>query len=1828
MKRFLPYFNLKNLRRIFSWEAIRLDDESHSSSKPSLPPVSISLDKADPQVLEHFGLLAASCCRAPFAFSCGLDGNAVWRHSSLPIAIESVRTDLLAHLRQSAATDVGEVHKPAPPRSPDEKQKEDGTARFAAFAPLRTRSGELIGALCVLDDRERTLGNEEKFALKITAAQMTERLELQKQADQFAHCQEAVESVLHFFQNHKTRGTRDVFLPFLARHLAGLAEVERVFIAEISPERPKVARAVAVCFQGARVENFDYPLPHSPFESVASRHVCCHERDVLKQFPGDEYLRSISASGYAGISLLDSTGKLNGVIVFVDRNPLKNTVILESILVILASRVAAELENRRLENALGISESRYQNIYEHAADGIYQLSADDRYTNVNPAMALILGYSSPTELIQQVASVARDVYADPSRRADTMARLRTEGEVYDPECRAVCKDGRHIWISEKLRAIRDSQGSLLHYAGVVKDITALKEAEESCALLQSRFHTVFEQSSLGVALMDDKGVITQSNPALDHLLAFPADELRGRSIASLCHPDDLQACARLQTECLTGRRAIGRLEMRCLRKDKNLVWVALTISAANSSNGSVQSMVMMLQDLTEHRQVEEALAQSRKAVQAGNARFNALSDCAEVGVVTMEHTGRITHSNPALENLLGYSRSELQTKSWGDLMHPDDWKTHEARLIECLDGSRPHSQVEGRFLRKTGEIILGRLTISSAPGDPQDFVGVIEDLTAHKRTEENLRASNQRFQAMFEGAAIGVAMLDREGRLTQANHSLAQWLGFPREEILSKPLSDFIHPADAAKVLQAHQESVTGKRDYHQTEKRFTRKDRSTVWARLTTTIVRGTDGSFQYAIAMWEDVTARVEKEKALLAVDAPLQLLLEHAQTGVAFTSPQGRITHANAVLQKFLGCSREELLSRPVVDFLHPDDRKEASALLDAWLGGKRVDCRIEARFQDREHRPVWLRATFSAIRSQDQSPHYGVALFEDISGTKSLNEKVASSDTHFHAIFDQPGIGAALIDHKGRFLQANPFLRNLLGFSIEELNFKSFADFTHPDDLAEYKRLLSDCAESRAGFEVEHRYAGQDGRSLWGRLCMASIPGTPEMVATLQDITPRKQIEEAFARGESRFQVLLDGAPTGIALLDRDGHILRINALFAEMVDSSASALVGQSFLDLAHAEQRPQLVQFHSESLENKSDRFQIETRMIRKDHSLIWTRVTLSAMRQSDHSGPHAIAIVENIAPRREAELALADVREKLRQAEEKIQDADARQQQTSQKLSGTDRELDEKSEALAVTRDTVHALEGKLHAFEENLHALEENLKASEARYRSLFHQPGMGVASLDDHGRFIEANAALESLLGFSHGELATKSLANLVHPDDLNTLAATQAECTEGKKDHFQVQLRLLNKHAEEIWARLTGSILHGKQDAPPITLILVEDITARVVSEELSHINHARFEALCQHTGAGVVLCDEHDRITYVNHSLEHLLDLSHDDLVSKAMSELVHPSDPNADHHLHAECLDGKRDHYEVEKCLKRRDQNPVWTRATTSIVRSEDGFPRYSIRVFEDITARRASESAREGDERTLRTLEFKLRSAEEKLREMERRTLPHQNGNPSPAEEAPSALPVPELEKPRAEKKEPLPYVREEHFHEMIHAFITVDLEDNIVHINPCAEELLSCKHAAVFGKKLDDIFAVQRQRPLRTMSRISDDSPQAGFGLTKSWVKRSDGTERIYLQNSSSLLDDGGIVVGRVIVFQDFESISKLEQELIESNQLPSHAIFDEQLAHEFDNVLAILGMLSNPLIASFHKQPGCKDGWEGSFESVQKQSEEIQEKLLLLSGGTVNA
>ena len=134
-------------------------------------------------------------------------------------------------------------------------------------------------------------------------------------------------------------------------------------------------------------------------------------------------------------------------------------------------------ERRRAEQAQREAEERFRSLFENATEGIFQTTTDGRYLSVNPALARMCGFASPSEMISTVQDLGRELYADPNVRNVFKQLIEKYGSVKDFEYEVRRKDGAKIWISENAHVVRNPDGEILSYEGTIEDITARKRAE-------------------------------------------------------------------------------------------------------------------------------------------------------------------------------------------------------------------------------------------------------------------------------------------------------------------------------------------------------------------------------------------------------------------------------------------------------------------------------------------------------------------------------------------------------------------------------------------------------------------------------------------------------------------------------------------------------------------------------------------------------------------------------------------------------------------------------------------------------------------------------------------------------------------------------------------------------------------------------------------------------------------------------------------------------------------------------------------------------------------------------------------------------------------------------------------------------------------------------------------------------------------------------------------------------------------------------------------------------------------------------------------------------
>jgi diguanylate cyclase (GGDEF)-like protein/PAS domain S-box-containing protein len=521
------------------------------------------------------------------------------------------------------------------------------------------------------------------------------------------------------------------------------------------------------------------------------------------------------------------------------------------------------------------------------------------------------------------------------------------------------------------------------------------------------------------------------------------------------------------------------------------------------------------------------------SLQSGLDIFEALAAHTPVGIFISSAEGGCVFVNERWCELTGLAPEEALGDGWVVALHPDDAPRVNREWAEAAAHGRD-SVVEYRFLRPDGGVswIEGyAATLRDDAGRVIGWVGTCLDFTARKEADDAVARAAERFRAAFDNAPIGMALLTPEGRWFQVNPALCRLLGYSEEELLELHFVDVTHPDDRASSVERRRRQLAGVAPEPRIEKRYIRADGEIVWVAVSSTLVRDDAGEPLYTVAQIEDITDRVQAQKALAEAEERFHRAFDQAPIGMALATPDGRWLQVNPAFCDLLGYSADELTALTFEDVTHPDDIERSVEHSRRQLEGEVESLRIEKRFIRSDQNVVWVALTSTLTRDDGGSPLHFVAQVEDVTERVLAQRGLEEAEERLRRAFDDAPIGMALVGLDGRWLRVNPTLCEITGYSEEELLTRTFKDITHPDDLDKNLENIENLIAGRIrSIRIEKRYIRASGRTVWVNVSSSLIldaDGRPlHLVSQIEDVADRK-------RAESRLKDLAEHDPlTGL------------------------------------------------------------------------------------------------------------------------------------------------------------------------------------------------------------------------------------------------------------------------------------------------------------------------------------------------------------------------------------------------------------------------------------------------------------------------------------------------------------------------------------------------------------------------------------------------------------------------------------------------------------------------------------------------------------------------
>jgi len=770
-------------------------------------------------------------------------------------------------------------------------------------------------------------------------------------------------------------------------------------------------------------------------------------------------------------------------------------------------------ERKKAEEDLRQSEEKYRLIVEETLDLIFTTNSREEFAYVSPSVKSILGYN-PSELIgKQFISLVHP--QDKLAMTEEIKRSYTNGynASMENEYRLRHSSGEWRWVISKGARVVDTKGDFLYFIGIIKDITARKQAEAALKQSEQNLRNSMDSSVVGIYIVNK-----YANKAFFDIFGYrDMEDVKAKPPHEHYTPESYSAYLRRGEQLSHGEPTPDSFEIDIIRKDGAVRH--LQVSRSEVFWDGERRRQVFFHDITERKQAEDALRLTEQ-----NLR-NSI-DRSFIGTYILNIDQDTVYVNKAFMDIFGYKNIE-EVKNGPPHTHftPESYAKWALRHEKLMQGTHYPDNYEADIIQKDGAIRHLQVYRQDVFWDGKMRYQVLyHDITERKQAEEALKESESRFHELYENSPIGLYRTTLDGRILMANPALIEMLGYSDFAELSNrnldngvfepsyPRKQFIENIEKNGVIQGY-------------EYTWKRKNGTSIQVRENARATRDAKGNILYFDGTVENITERKQAEEALRESEARYKTLFESAAEGIMIADILTREQkYANPAICKMLGYTQEELTKMKINDIHPPGLRDFAAAEFEAQVRGEKTTVSLPCLRKD----GTIIYMDINAVKTFIDGRECAVGFFTDITARKQAEDALKASEEKYSTLVEKSGDGIIILDNR-TVTFANQKMEEMTGYHGSELYGKIFTDLIAP----EYKAMLDEGYQKRqansvgtpASYEVE--LLTKDGRKIpvdtkANRILLES---RYIVMVTIRDVTERKLAEEKILASLAEKETLL-------------------------------------------------------------------------------------------------------------------------------------------------------------------------------------------------------------------------------------------------------------------------------------------------------------------------------------------------------------------------------------------------------------------------------------------------------------------------------------------------------------------------------------------------------------------------------------------------------------------------------------------------------------------------------------------------------------------------------
>lgn len=536
-----------------------------------------------------------------------------------------------------------------------------------------------------------------------------------------------------------------------------------------------------------------------------------------------------------------------------------------------------------------------------------------------------------------------------------------------------------------------------------------------------------------------------------------------------------------------------------------------------------------------------------------------------------------------------------------------------------------------------------RALLEEAAADISFALDHLAQAEKHHQTDAALHESEERYRLLADNTDDFVHLNTADGRRLYTSPVFFRATGWTPEELAQGDWRARIHPDDRERVVATHAANLRGETTVK--EYRIARKDGSWLWVHARCQPLCAPDGRVEKMVLWAYDITERKRAETALAEERSLLRALIDQIPDGIFVRDTANRFVLANVrMAQRMSVASPADLLGKGDEHFYSAEQAARFAAEdREVFAGRALLNHEEEIVLPDGTHSVLLI----TKVPLKDAQGHVTalIGIGRDITERKWAEDALRQAEEKYRGIFEQAVEGIYQSTPEGTLLSANPAMAKIHGYASAADFMAGVRDvatqlYVDADRRADFKRRLEEQGEV---IGVEHQVRRQDGRLIWVSTNARAVRDASGRMlyygGTVEDITARKEAEDALRESEEQFRAMFELASVGMAQADpHTGRFLRVNRQLSAMTGYTAAELLQLRVRDLTHPDDRAVDGQLFQRVIRGDLPAYHIEKRYICKNGSLLWVNINMTVLR-SPHGRPlRTMATIEDISGRKLAD--------------------------------------------------------------------------------------------------------------------------------------------------------------------------------------------------------------------------------------------------------------------------------------------------------------------------------------------------------------------------------------------------------------------------------------------------------------------------------------------------------------------------------------------------------------------------------------------------------------